>query len=78
MENTHDLKIYPEYFWPVVQGIKTFEIRKNDSDFQIGDTLLLREYDPLIEEYTGNEITKKIIYMTSYAQRENYTVLAIV
>ncbi|WP_331384989.1 DUF3850 domain-containing protein [Bacillus badius] len=42
----HELKIYPQYFKAVVSGKKSFEIRKNDRDFKVGDTLLLHEFDP--------------------------------
>lgn len=34
-----DLKIYPSYFRDVLSGDKTFEIRKNDRDYEIGDLL---------------------------------------
>jgi len=42
----HTLKIWPRYFDRVISGEKTFEVRKNDRDFQNGDTIRLREYDP--------------------------------
>lgn len=38
----HILKLNDRYFDAVKNGIKTFEIRKNDRDFKVGDTLLLR------------------------------------
>lgn len=49
----HELKTWPAFFWPVVHGDKTFELRKNDRDFQVGDVLVLREWDPVTEQYTG-------------------------
>jgi hypothetical protein len=43
----HDLKIWPQYFVEVAAEQKTFEIRKNDRDYQVGDVLRLREWEPL-------------------------------
>lgn len=72
----HELKIWPVYFEDVLSGAKTFELRKNDRDFQVGDILVLKEFNPglsdetgptkvVIEErgYTGREINKKITYI---------------
>lgn len=59
----HDLKILPEYFEAVAQGLKTFEIRKNDRDFKVGHFLNLREWHPGRREYTGNWVTVKVTYM---------------
>jgi len=51
----HELKIWPQYFEPVSQGLKTFQIRKNDRGFQAGDTVVLREWDPeLVEKITSS------------------------
>lgn len=45
-EVRHVLKIWPQYFERIVDGTKTFEIRKNDRGFQKGDSVALREYYP--------------------------------
>lgn len=37
----HILKLNERYFDAVANGIKTFEIRKNDRDYKVGDTLVL-------------------------------------
>jgi hypothetical protein len=42
----HDLKIWPQFYSRVQDGSKTFEVRKNDRQFQFGDTVTLREWDP--------------------------------
>lgn len=42
----HDLKIWPQFYSRVADGSKTFEIRDNDRNFQMGDTVTLREWDP--------------------------------
>ena len=43
MRKTHELKILPEQFWSVVAGHKKAELRKNDRDFKVGDTIILWE-----------------------------------
>lgn len=60
----HELKTWPEYFEAVDSGRKTFELRKNDRDFKVGDTLRLREYEPGPDRYTGRECTRVVTYVT--------------
>lgn len=60
---THSLKTWPEYYQRIVSGEKTFEVRKNDRDYQTGDYLDLQEYDPASNKYTGSSITKKVSYI---------------
>lgn len=43
---THNLKTWSCYFTEVLAGNKTFELRKNDRDYKIGNTLNLIEVDP--------------------------------
>lgn len=42
MSVTHELKIHKTHYARVLNGTKTFEIRKNDGFFQKGDTVKLR------------------------------------
>lgn len=52
----HELKIKHKYLIDIESGIKTFEIRKNDRDYQVGDLVhfidlqdfTLNIYQPLI------------------------------
>ena len=39
---THELEILPEYYEEVKCGHKNFELRKNDRDYIVHDTLRLR------------------------------------
>jgi hypothetical protein len=55
----HDLKSWPEFFGPVLEGRKTFELRKNDRNFMVGDILWLREWEPRTAKYSGREIRKR-------------------
>jgi hypothetical protein len=56
-------KIWPEYFDAVSNGEKTFEVRLADFDCQPDDILILREWDPKTEAYTGRQIEKKVGYV---------------
>lgn len=40
----HTLKVVSPYFDALVNGAKTFEVRKNDRAYQRGDVLVLREW----------------------------------
>lgn len=61
-EETHDLKIYPKYFEPVIYGRKKFEIRKDDRSFKVGDVVILKEFK-FPNGYTGRSITVEISYI---------------
>jgi hypothetical protein len=62
----HDLKIWPEFFEPVVDGRKTFELRRDDRGYRVGEVLRLREFH--IEggkgKYTGREVERVITYVS--------------
>ena len=72
---THELKILPEYFEAVTSGRIRFEIRKNDRNFQIGDQLILKEWNK--EGFTGRSYQSEITYITDYMQKNGYVVLGI-
>lgn len=59
----HELKIAPGYFRAVLEHKKTFEVRKNDRPFAVGDSVCLREYDPLFDTYTGRVWYGDITYI---------------
>jgi hypothetical protein len=42
----HKLKSWPEYFKLLMAGDKSFEIRKNDRDYECGDICQLFEWIP--------------------------------
>ena len=60
---THELKIWPEYFEAIIAGTKTFDLRKNDRDFQVGDILWLREWHPNGHYYSGRETMQRVTYI---------------
>ncbi len=59
----HELKQYPEHFENVISGKKTFEVRKNDRDYKVGDLLALNEYNPETKEYTNRSCIVYIDYI---------------
>ena len=66
MENKtviHQLKTWPQYFQAILRGDKDFEVRKNDRNYQCGDELLLREYDPQNGTTTGRILHRKVKYI---------------
>lgn len=66
--NPHHLKIKPEYLAAVVEGRKTFEIRKNDRGFKVGDWAYLSD---------GKNFAKiRITYITDFEQKEGYVVFS--
>lgn len=73
----HYLKILPEYFTAVDEGIKTFEIRFNDRNYQVGDILHLNEFCD--GEYTGRETTREVCYIIDNPEycKEGFVVLGI-
>ena len=62
---THDLKCWPDYFDAIAAGLKTAELRKNDRDFKVGDTLVLLEWRPTTFEYTGRSVKTKIRHIAN-------------
>jgi len=66
----HDLKIWPQFFKPVSEGRANFQFRRNDRDYQEGDTLRLREWEPPTGllgatpgRYTGREVVVRVTYI---------------
>lgn len=71
----HELKIAPQYFSPLVDGKKTFEIRKNDRGYEVGDMLHLKEFKEGL--YTGKTTLVEVTYITDAYQKDGYIVMAI-
>jgi len=54
----HQLKIKQCYLCHILEGIKTFEVRKNDRDFQVGDIIRFLPLDD--ENYDAYGIASPI------------------
>jgi hypothetical protein len=77
---THELKCKPEYFGPLLTGEKTSEVRENDRDYQVGDRLIIQEFNSrTISGYTGRAVSKYVTHVLRDfpAVDSNYVVLSL-
>ncbi|SXG02932.1 Domain of Uncharacterised Function with PDB structure [Klebsiella variicola] len=65
---THELKIFPEFFAAVCTGVKRAELRKNDRDYRVGDTLHLMETPRGSCHRTGEFINVKITHIADVGE----------
>ena len=56
-------KTWPDMFEDMRTGKKKFDLRVADFEVNVGDTLVLREWDPETGQYTGRELKKQVIYL---------------
>ena len=76
----HKLKILSRYYEAILQGKKTFEVRKDDRPFQEGDTLLLQEtVTPNGCGYTGREMKVDVTYILRDSEyvKDGYCIMGI-
>lgn len=76
----HKLKILSRYYVAILQGKKTFEVRKDDRPFNEGDTLLLQEcVTPNGCGYTGREMTVDVTYILRDSEyvKDGYCIMGI-
>lgn len=65
-------KIWKEYFDKVASGDKNFELRLADWDIEVGDTLILKEWDHEKKVYTGRELEKTVTYLIKTKGAESW------
>ncbi len=76
----HRLKTIQPHFDQVCTGEKTFELRKNDRRYCVGDWLLLVEYIPAKDEVTERAVLVQvthILYGPVYGLAADYVILSI-
>jgi ASC-1-like (ASCH) protein len=59
-------KVWIEYFEAIKAGKKKFELRLNDFEVSEGDILVLEEWDPKKQEYTGRSVERKVTCVTKF------------
>ena len=53
-----------------MDGVKTYEVRENDRGYQVGDVLVLNEWEPAAPgseyagHFTGRSLVVEVLYMT--------------
>ena len=81
----HELKTYPDEFQAVLDGLMTFQLRRNDRGFMVRDHLLLREWvpgqgplqnAPGVPGYTGREVLLRMGYIMDAAQVDTIMIQA--
>lgn len=78
---THKLKVWSEFMDDLINGNKTFELRFNDRNFQVGDILSLLEYDKKNNVYLNRKLVVEVTYILDNsvfdAIKEGYVVMGI-
>ncbi len=78
---THELKTWPAYFKYVKSGSKPFELRKDDRNYKVGDRLILKEYDALEEQYSGDFVIVTVSYIlrnaSPFGLQEGFVILGL-
>ena len=74
----HYLKTLSPFYQAVDIGLKPFEVRFNDRNYQLHDVLHLQEFIPP-ETFTGREIVKEVTYILDDPQfcKEGYVVMGL-
>jgi hypothetical protein len=75
----HELKIWPEYYEPGRTREKTYEVRKDDRDYEVGDLLILKEWNPETGDYTGRKYMSKVTHILRNKKKyvpEGYCILS--
>lgn len=71
----HTLKIQDVYYERIINNLKSFEVRKNDRDFQVGDLINFTAVATCFQRIG----TWRIVYVHSIlGMQEGYVVLGLV
>lgn len=77
----HRIKINIKWYDAVKNGIKTFEVRKNDRDYKVGDTITFKVVDGQFAKIPDNELYA-ITYILAHEDfpdgiKEGYVVMSL-
>ena len=80
MGKVHYIRIQEVYYDRVISGNKTFEIRLNDRDYQVGDKLVMEciyPEDTLHLPDINPKVGADIGYITPFMQKDNWVVMSL-
>ncbi|WP_065755239.1 DUF3850 domain-containing protein [Bradyrhizobium paxllaeri] len=63
LDRVHHVKCWRVFFDDMQTGRKSFDVRRDDRDYQIGDIMNFKEWAPAETRYTGRETRKLITYI---------------
>lgn len=76
----HRIKLWSEFAGHIMEGSKTYEVRKDDREYEVGDLLVMVEVDRETEAPTGWELRAWVIHKTPggrFGIAPDYCVLGI-
>lgn len=75
---THRLKCQQPWYSDLLSRVKTFDLRLDDRNYKVGDTLVLQEYSEKYG-YTGREFDRQVMYILRDfpGLKEGYCILGV-
>lgn len=64
MRDLHELKIWLKYADAVFRGEKTFEFRRGNRPYKVGDHIRFKVFDPETKEFKDHPINDKLYEIT--------------
>ena len=74
---THEIKCWPKFYQQVIDGRKTFELRRDDREYNAGDHLLLREWFPDEQDYSTRECLCYVPYLLRSEHTPGHVIMSI-
>ncbi|PIR97891.1 MAG: hypothetical protein COT89_02355 [Candidatus Colwellbacteria bacterium CG10_big_fil_rev_8_21_14_0_10_42_22] len=59
-------KVWPQQFESLKSGKRKADLRLAEFEPHEGDTMILQEWNPETQEYTGRELKKKITHISKF------------
>lgn len=74
----HEVKVWTEFWCAIESERKPFEVRFNDRNYQVGDTMHLLDFDNATETYTGREAWRVITFvLRGWGLQDGYVALGL-